>query len=563
MNQLNSSTDFNPSLKPHLHLDSDRCPSCGQDIPPEKFQEISGKIAAREREHAQAITTKLSQQYETERSQAAAKAAAELDAERVRSASREALAREEARKAAELIATERLAAADRAREDLQAAMQKQVEEAEAKRSAAERAGVGLQAQLVKVRDESAAAIEDVKKAASARETEIRAEASRAADLAAAEKIKAVEAAKLESEGALQALLANAETSKTAAEERGAALASQLVQAQKAKEAEVAKVKEDAALEHTRIRKEATETAEAGLRDQLTTHANAAAEAAAKLLESENKLSTITEQHTADLVSQREILDKAKDDALNAANAKAFEETQKLSLKVNELQRALEKKTNDELGEGAEINLFESLKLEFPDDRITRIAKGSAGADVRHVVISRGKECGTILYDSKNHKAFRWDHVTKLRTDQLADKAEHAILSTHKFPEGTRQLHTHEGVVLANPARVVAIASMIRVHLIHVHTLQLSSIERESKTAALYSFITSEQCAQLMTRIDERASELLEEQVKEKKWHEKHWQKQGEAYRAIQKAKANLENEISSIISAELSEGSEDDEGVQS
>ena len=112
--------EFNPSLKAHLHRDGDKCPSCGQDIPPEKLEEISGKIALREREQAHAITTKLAQQYETEKAQASAKAAADLQLERSQSAGREARAREEAEKAAEILLNEKLAAADRAREELQA-----------------------------------------------------------------------------------------------------------------------------------------------------------------------------------------------------------------------------------------------------------------------------------------------------------------------------------------------------------------------------------------------------------------------------------------------------------
>ncbi len=192
-------------------------------------------------------------------------------------------------------------------------------------------------------------------------------------------------------------------------------------------------------------------------------------------------------------------------------------------------------------------MFEALKTDFPDDDITRIAKGAPGADIRHVVTLRGKECGTIIYDSKNHKGFRTEHVTKLRADQLAAKAEHAILSTHKFPQGRHQLHMQDGVLLANPARVVSVANLIRLHLIQVHTFRLSGIEREGKTIALYEFITSERCSQLLDRVDSRAGELLNQQVTEIKWHEKNWKKQGEAIRAIQKAKADLENEISGII----------------
>jgi hypothetical protein len=41
--------------------------------------------------------------------------------------------------------------------------------------------------------------------------------------------------------------------------------------------------------------------------------------------------------------------------------------------------------------------------------------------------------------------------------------------------------------------------------------------------------------------------LLELQVKEKKWHEAVWKKEGEAIRSIQKAKAEISTEISGIL----------------
>jgi hypothetical protein len=326
---------------------------------------------------------------------------------------------------------------------------------------------------------------------------------------------------------------------------------QLDALRKAKEAEVAKVQEDAAAEALRIRQEATEAAEGLVRDKIADKDKAVADAQAKTAEAEGKLSKLSEQHEMTLNerlgSQREILEKAKDDAINAEKAKAFDENLKLSNKVNELQRALEKKTNEELGEGAEIDLFEALKKEFPNDRIDRVAKGAPGADILHGVIHNGRECGTIIYDSKNHKRFLNAHVTKLLEDQLAAKAEHAILSTHKLPAGTGQLHMQDGVVLANPARVVFVVTLIRRLLLQAHTLRLSSSERESKTAALYAFITSERYTQLSSRIDAHADELLEQQVKERKWHDAAWKKEGELIRSIQKVQAELSNEISCII----------------
>jgi hypothetical protein len=549
--------EFNLSLKAHLHREGDRCPSCGQDIPLEKLEEISGKIALREREQAHAITSKLAQQYEAEKMQAAAKATAELDLERSQSVTRVAHAREEAEKAAEIVINEKLRAADRAREEVQATCQKQIDEAETARKAAEQTGIGLQTQMSQLRLDSATALETAKVEAQARESKIRTEAAESAELAAAEKIAAITTASGEAEAVLQAQIAEAQTNKTAAEQKRDALELQLAESQKSKDVEIAKVKAAAEARESKIRTEAAESADVLVRDKLAANEQTVADAQRKAIEAEGKLTTLTEKHASELAqnlaSLREVLEKSKDDALNLERAKAFEEHQKLTDKVNGLQRDLEKKTNDELGEGAEIDLFEALKEEFPDDNIKRIPKGSAGADIRHIVMLHGKECGTIIYDSKNHKGWRWDHVTKLKDDQLADKAEHAILSTHKFPEGARQLHIHDGIVLANPARVVSIASMIRLHLLQAHTLRLSSIERENKTAALYDFITSEQCTQLLSRVDERAAELLEQQVNEKKWHEKHWQKQGASLRAIQKVKADLENQISAIIGTSTDE----------
>ncbi|MGR4864202.1 hypothetical protein [Caulobacter sp. LARHSG274] len=37
--------------------------------------------------------------------------------------------------------------------------------------------------------------------------------------------------------------------------------------------------------------------------------------------------------------------------------------------------------------------------------------------IRHIVMHNGRECGKIIYDSKNHNAWRNEFVTKLKADQ--------------------------------------------------------------------------------------------------------------------------------------------------
>ena len=543
ISQPRTVTPFRPSLSSHLHAKGETCPWCEQEIPPEKLEEISGKIALREHEQSLAITARLEQKFEAERIEAEAIGKANLELERRQSAAREAAAREEARKIAETAAAEKIAVAETNRQRLEAALQTKIEQEQAAREAAHQAITDHQAQLQKEREASAAALAAAKADAEAHESAIRTEAQRLAEAAVAEKLAASEATRAELDTALQ-------TQIEVAEQKGAVLQEQLTALQQATNAELTKVKEDAAAEVIRIR-EATATAEAAMQAKMMDNEHALIEANTKTQTAEEKLNTTIEQQEAALAArlaeQREALEKAKVDAVNAEKSKFFEENLKLTNKVEELKRTLEKKSNEELGEGAEIDLFEALKAEFPDDNIQRIPKGSPGADIRHIVMMNGNECGTILFGSKNHNQFRTEHVTKLKADQIADKAEHAILSTYKFPQGTRHVHVQDGVVLVSPARVVAIATIIRGHMTQMYTLRVSRVERESKMSELFEFIVSERCTQLLGRIEKQAEDLLELQAKEIKWHKNNWEKQGEAYKAIQKAKGDLETDIGRII----------------
>jgi hypothetical protein len=310
------------------------------------------------------------------------------------------------------------------------------------------------------------------------------------------------------------------------------------------QAEIERIKDQAAATESTAR--ADERAKALALSQAEVaeaqRAKVAAEAEARALKDAQEATL-----TARLNEQREAFEQDKTNALNAKEAEHFKETQKHTAKLAELQRQLEKKTADELGEGAEVDLFEELKAQFQGDRIERLTKREGGADIRHSVMHNGKECGIIVYDSKNRNAWRDEYVVKLARDQQEAKAEYAILSTCKFPAKKSQVHLDGGVIIANPARVLVLAQLIREHMIHVHSLRLSNTERAKKTAALYEFITSKRCTQLFDAIDTHAQDLLALQQKEMKAHESCWKQQGALLRSIQKVRTDLGHEIERII----------------
>jgi hypothetical protein len=517
-----------PILKPvrHLHAVGDTCPLCEQPIPHDRADEIAERLEARERQQSEAITARLTDAFTREKTEA-------LEAARLETAQKVEVARQEAGAAVEARLKVQVDEAKQAQAAVQTALDAKIQEAETAQAGAAAAHAVLRGELDQAKRDSESMIEQLKHEGAAREIAVRDEATLAANAAATAKIEAAE-------GEKQAAVAASAASQAALEE-----------ARQLGEAALTKLRAEADQRETAARVEATTAAQTAAAEQLTAAEQAKVAAEAKAQAAEAVAAGLTQAHQAELTArldeQRLALEGAQTTALNTERSSAFEERQKLSNKVDELQRALEKKSNEELGEGAEIVIFDALKADFPGDKIERIVKGQPGADIRHIVMHNGRECGKIIYDSKNHKAWQNQFVTKLKADQLADRADHAVLSTHKFPAGGKQLLVQDGVVIAGPARVVAIVQMIRAHLIHAHTLRMSNEARVQKTDALYSFITSQQCADQFARLDEHAEALLKIQEKEMKAHQAVWTQQGITIRAAMKVQAEMRNQIDSII----------------
>jgi hypothetical protein len=247
-----------------------------------------------------------------------------------------------------------------------------------------------------------------------------------------------------------------------------------------------------------------------------------------------------EERTATLKEER-------DAAVLAERTRSFEETQGLRQKLEDLTRKLEGKSAHELGEGSEIDLFEQLRDAFPADRLQRVPKGVNGADVIHVVVHNGRVCGKIIYDAKNRDAWQNGFATKLKADKLAQAADHAILSSNKFPKDKSQIHTQDGVIVANPARVLVIAEILREQIVRLHELRASKEAREEKTVALYAFVTSDHFKQLVEQVEAQAGKMLELDSKEQEAHRRIWDQRGKLIRTIQKARADLTFEVDRII----------------
>jgi hypothetical protein len=493
---------------PAVHGPDEVCPLCEQAIPGDRSEEIKERIASREREQRREIEARLQERF----AQDLAKA--------VETANRQ---------SAQVLQAEREGA---------------MASAEVQRREAER-------RIAEVQQQAQSRLDALGREFEGKQAAIQAEAAQAAQAAMQAKFAELERAKQDADAAAQARLQQLEAEKATAVSATNALTQELQTAREAGAAALEKARLDAVTREALIRQQAKAATEAELQEQMGDLQRARTEADTRAIVAEQKARTLQSNHEAqlaqELAAQRQVLDRDKSEALAAERAQAAQKELKLSEKLDDLQRQIDKKTAEELGQGPEVDLYEALRAEFEGDRIERIKRGQPGADIRHVVMHNGKACGTILYDSKNHNAWRNEFVNKLSADQLAEKAAHAILSTRKFPAGESHLAIQDGIILARPARVLALVHLIRQHVIQSHTLRTSNEERGKKTQELYAFITSPRCADLLTRFDTHAEDLLELQEKEVRAHNATWKRQGELYKAVQKVRAELSNEIDLII----------------
>lgn len=255
------------------------------------------------------------------------------------------------------------------------------------------------------------------------------------------------------------------------------------------------------------------------------------------------------QRLRELAQTREVLQKDKDDSLLKKEAEFAREREALQKKVADLSRRIQRKSAGELGDGAEIDLFEELRALFPADDISRVAKGRPGGDILHDIRYKGRSCGKILIDSKQRAAWQHPFVTKLRQDQTEIAADHAILSTAVFPAGKRELFIDGGVIVAAPARVPVIVEVLRKALIAMHVAKMSDAERADKVSRLFRFITSPAFKKKLSEAEELTGEALDIDVDEKRAHENVWKKRGVVVTRIKRVLREIDTEVSAIVEA--------------
>ena len=261
---------------------------------------------------------------------------------------------------------------------------------------------------------------------------------------------------------------------------------------------------------------------------------------------EQEKARLAREMKKEVANVRAVLQKDRENALLKKDAEFARERAAMQKKIDDLGRRAKK--GIEVGEGAELDLFEELRGAFPDDHLVR-TKGKAAGNLLLDVRYKGKSASRILIDASPRSAWQHQFVVRLRQDQSETGADHAILATPAFPSGRRELFIDSGVIVVAPARVLPIVDILRRNLVTMHVAQLSEAERTDKVSRLFKFITSAPFRKKLIEASDLAGEALQIDVDEKRAHDNVWKKRGTVLTRIRNVLREIDTEVSAIVEA--------------
>ena len=222
--------------------------------------------------------------------------------------------------------------------------------------------------------------------------------------------------------------------------------------------------------------------------------------------------------------------------------------------IEELRRKAEQGSQQLQGEVQELELEEILRAAFPFDSIEPVPKGIRGADVLQKVHNQsGHFCGTILWESKQTKAWSDAWIAKLKDDQREVKAEIAVILTTTLPKGVDAFNQVDGVWITNYKSLMGLTTALRINLIQLSNTKLASVGKGEKMEALYNYLSGVEFRQRIEAIVEAFSTMKQDLDQEKRAMTKIWAKREKQIERVVTSTAGMYGDIQGIVGASLPE----------
>ena len=218
------------------------------------------------------------------------------------------------------------------------------------------------------------------------------------------------------------------------------------------------------------------------------------------------------------------------------------------------KRKSEQGSMETQGEALELDLEANLNLHFPHDTIAPVAKGIRGADVVQTVRNAGMDdCGAIIWETKNTKAWNSAWIEKLKDDQRSIGASQAVLVSVVLPEDIRTFGQLDGVWVTSVAASIPLALALRQQLISVAFARSASEGKSEKMELVYQYLSGDAFRQKVEAIVETFVGMQEQLNREKRAYARIWKEREKQIERIIENTAGMYGDVRGLIGTSVPE----------
>lgn len=193
--------------------------------------------------------------------------------------------------------------------------------------------------------------------------------------------------------------------------------------------------------------------------------------------------------------------------------------------TDDLTRKLDMGSQQQQGEVQEDEIERMLRDAFRSDEVAPVAKGVRGGDVKHKVIDgRGRDCGTILWESKRTKNWSAGWLAKARDDQRDAGAAHVVIVTQAMPDGCDTFTQLERVWVTSRRCAAALAAALRTYTIALADAHRMADGKHEKIEGLYRYLTSPEFRNRVTGIADAFDLMRKDLDAERRLTQARWSK---------------------------------------
>jgi len=219
----------------------------------------------------------------------------------------------------------------------------------------------------------------------------------------------------------------------------------------------------------------------------------------------------------------------------------------------EAKRVSEQGSMETQGEALELDLEANLNMHFPHDQVAPVPKGIRGADIIQTVNNQGVNCGSIIWETKNTKAWNNAWIDKLKDDQRAIGANLAVLVSTELPEGLKTFGQLDGVWVSSVAAYIPLAMTLRQQLVQVTFARSASEGKSEKMEMVYEYLSGDAFRHKVEAIVETFVGMQEQLNKEKRAYARLWKEREKQIERIIENTAGMYGDVRGLIGSAVPE----------